>query len=224
MKTLKLVLSGVAMTAAMASAGAAQSTQGSVNATIDRAVAAYGKTATTRATFEQTVTNPLTGSSAIARGEFQQQRPGRLAIRFTEPAGDRIVADGKSLWIYLPSTAPGQVIKRPASNGAVPLDFAAQFLDAPRAKYDITDGGRQTLGSDATRVLALVPKQGTDAPFTRAKVWVSDKDALIRQFEVVEPNGVTRQVRLTSLSLDAPVERGAFSFTPPKGVKVVEQP
>ena len=168
--------------------------------------------------------NPLTGGSAVAHGEFQQQRPGRLAIRFTSPDGDRIVADGKSLWIYLPSTAPGQVIKRPATEGAVPLDFTGQFLDAPRAKYDITDAGRESVGSDAARVLTLVPKAGTDAPFTRAKVWVSDKDALIRQFEVVEPNGVTRRVKLTSLALGVPVDRREFTFTVPKGVKVVQQP
>jgi len=218
------LLAGATLAASLAVVTNATAQSSSVGATIDRAVAAYGKSTTSRATFEQTVTNPLTGSSAVARGEFQEQRPGRLAIRFTDPAGDRIVADGKALWIYLPSTAPGQVIKRPASKGSMPLDITGQFLDQPRDKYEIGDGGRQTLGSDGARVLTLVPKPGTDAPFSRAKVWISDKDALIRQFEIVEPNGVTRQVRLTSLTLGAPVDRGAFAFAVPKGVKVVEQP
>jgi outer membrane lipoprotein carrier protein len=220
MQMLRQILTVGALAAVSATAGA-QSTP-SVAATIDRAVAAYGKAATSRATFEQTVTNPLTGGTAVARGEFQQQRPGRLAIRFTDPDGDRIVSDGAWLWIYLPSTAPGQVIKRPATNGSTPLDITSQFLDEPRSKYDITDAGRESAGGDASRVLALVPKPGTDSPFTRAKVWISDRDALIRQFEIVEPNGVTRRVRLTSLTLGAPVERGAFTFAVPKGVKVVE--
>ena len=83
---------------------------------LDHAVKSWAKVKTARATFEQTVTNALTGSSATARGDFQQQRPHRLAIRFTDPAGDRIVADGASVWVYLPSSAPGQVVKRSASD------------------------------------------------------------------------------------------------------------
>ena len=31
----------------------------------------------------------------------------------------------------------------------------------------------------------LMPKAGTNAPFTKATVWVDDDDSLIREFEVV---------------------------------------
>src|SRR5215207_10497465 len=81
---------------------------------LDRAVAAWTKVKTARATFEQTITNSLTGRTLTATGEYQQQRPGKLSVRFAEPANDRIIADGKNLWLYLPSTAPGQVIRTSA--------------------------------------------------------------------------------------------------------------
>ena len=123
------------MILATASIAGAQST----DQTLDRAITAWGKVKTARATFEQTVTNSLTGSSATARGEYQQQRPNRVAIRFTDPAGDRIVADGASVWVYLPSSAPGQVVKRSASDGTAlvdrwPLVYApsSQILDEIR--------------------------------------------------------------------------------------------
>src|SRR5688572_1139728 len=90
----------------------------SVDQTIDRAVAAWQAAKTVRASFEQTLTNPLTGRDVTARGEFQQQGRNRVDIRFTDPAGDRIVADGKVLWIYLPSTTPGQVIRSTLAQGA----------------------------------------------------------------------------------------------------------
>ena len=216
---MHLRLATIALLATTA-AGAQSPTDG----TIDRAVAAWSKVKTSKGTFEQTVSNSLTGGSAVAKGSFQQERPNRLAIRFTDPAGDAIVADGKALWVYLPSSAPGQVIKRPATErSAVPIDFAGEFLDAPRAKYDIADGGRQTVDGRATRVLKLVPKKNASAPFTRATVWVDDEDALVRQFEVAESNGVVRKIRLISLAVNAPVDRAAFSFTPPKGAKIVER-
>jgi outer membrane lipoprotein carrier protein len=208
------------MLAALASVAGAQS----VGQTLDRAVAAWAKVKTARATFEQTVTNSLTGSSANAQGEFQQQRPNRLAIRFTEPAGDRIIADGSSVWIYLPSSTPGQVIKRSAKDGsAVPLDITGEFLTDPRSRYDVSDAGTGTVAGHAAHAVTLVPKAGTQQLFERATIWVDDDDSLIRQFEVHETTGVTRRVRITALEPNAPVDRAAFSFTPPPGTRVVER-
>ena len=195
-----------------------------VENTIDRAVAAWAKVKTVRGTFEQTVTNQITGSSATARGQYVQERPNRLSIRFSQPASDAIVADGKAVWIYLPSTSAGQVLKRPATDpAATPIDLTGQFLDSPRAKYDITAAGAKTVDGHATHALKLVPKKGTNAPFTQATVWVDDDDALIREFEETEPSGVTRHVRLTAIELNPTVDRSAFVFKLPAGVKVVDQ-
>jgi outer membrane lipoprotein carrier protein len=192
--------------------------------TLDHAVAAWAKVKTARASFEQTVTNSLTGSSANARGEFQQQRPNKLAIRFTDPAGDRIVADGSSVWIYLPSSAPGQVIKRSAIDGtAVPLDITGEFLTDPRRRYDVSGAGTGSVSGHAAHALTLVPKAGTQQLFDKATLWIDDDDGLVRQFEVVEPSGVTRRVRIITLEPNAPVDRTAFSFVPPTGVRVVER-
>jgi len=194
------------------------------DATIDRAVAAWAKIKTVRGTFEQTVTNSLTNSSANARGTYMQERPNRLAIRFEQPGSDAIIADGKAVWVYLPSSSPGQVIKRPATDrAAVPIDLTGQFLDSPRTKYDITAAGTRTVNGHAAHGFTLVPKAGTSGSFVKATVWVDDDDALIREFEVAESTGVTRHVRLTSVEPNAAVTTSMFTFVLPKGVKVVDQ-
>jgi outer membrane lipoprotein carrier protein len=195
-----------------------------VDATIDRAVAAWAKVTTVRGSFEQTVSNSLTGSSATAHGEYTQERPSRLAIRFTAPDSGAIVSDGKAVWVFLPSSAPGQVVKRPATDrSASPIDLTGQFLDAPRTKYDITDAGTRTVDGHATRGLVLVPKKGATAPFTKATVWIDDDDSLIREFEATEQSGVTRHIHITTLRTNVPIDRSSFVFTIPKGVKVVDQ-
>ena len=190
---------------------------------VDRAVKAYAKVTTVRATFMQTVTNPLTQSTVSSRGVMQQRIPGYLAVTFTEPKGDRIVADGKSVWVYLPSTNPGQVIKTPLS--AIPAgvpDVTAWFLDSPTTRYRMSDGGTATVAGHATHAVVLVPRDST-LPFTRATVWVDDDDALIRQFETVDASGVTRHVTITAITPNAKPDPGAFTFHVPKGVKVFEQ-
>ncbi len=198
---------------------AAQSTDA-----IDRAVAAWSKVKTVRGTFEQTVTNALTGSTASARGEYMQERPNRLAIRFSAPLSDAIVADGNAVWVYLPSSTPGQVIKRPATDrAAVPIDLTGQFLDAPREKYQITAAGAKTVDGHVAHAFTLVPKKGVTSPFSKATVWIDDDDALIREFEETESAGVTRHIHLTSVETNTVIPRSAFAFTIPKGVKVVDQ-
>jgi outer membrane lipoprotein carrier protein len=194
-----------------------------VDQTIDRAVAAWSAAKTLRGTFEQTLTNPLTGNAVTARGEFQQQGRKRIDIRFTDPAGDRVVADGRALWIYIPSTTPGQVLRASIAQSAGSVDLPAQFLSSPRVKYQISAAGSTTIGGRAARGLLLIPKRAGSQPFTRATVWVDDKDGLIRQFEVTDETGVTRRVRLTSVRANARVDSTAFRFTPPEGVRIVQQ-
>ncbi len=218
---MRIPLAALAVAIAGATAGAhAQS----VDATIDRAVAAWAKIKTVRGTFEQTVSNELTGSTATARGEYAQERPNLLSIRFTQPASDAIVSDGKVVWVYLPSSAPGQVIKRPATDKSqTPIDLTGAFLDSPRSKYDITAAAGKTVNGHTTKGLLLVPKTGVVAPFTKATVWVDDDDAFIREFAVTEANGVSRHIHLTTLEPNAQVSRSLFAFAMPAGAKVVDQ-
>ena len=191
---------------------------------LDRAVAAWAKVKTARATFEQTITNSLTGRTLSATGEYQQQRPGKLSVRFSEPANERIVADGKQLWLYLPSTTPGQVIRTSMKNGGTgTVDLTAQFLTAPRSRYAVTAIGTQTVSGRATHGFTLLPKAKEDAPFKAATVWIDDTDATIRQFEVTESSGLQRTVRLTSFKTNVPVDASAFTFTVPEGVRIVDR-
>ncbi|HEX5831373.1 MAG TPA: outer membrane lipoprotein carrier protein LolA, partial [Gemmatimonadaceae bacterium] len=98
-----LVLAAVAAAAIAAPAGAQD-----VDALLRKAAATYNGARTATARFEQTLTNPMTGTTSITRGEMHRQQPNRFNVRFTDPTGDRIVADGTNLWVYLPSTNPGQ--------------------------------------------------------------------------------------------------------------------
>lgn len=212
------------LAAAVCAAAPAALAAQSVDGTIDRAVAAWSRVRTVRGAFEQTVTNAITGGTATARGTYVQERPNRLAIRFTDPASDAIVSDGRTLWVYLPSSLPGQVVKRPATDRAsVPIDLTGQFLDAPKAKFDITAAGTRTVDGHPAHALLLVAKKGAGAPVPRATVWIDDDDSLIREFESTEASGVTRHIRLTSMELNGPVDAAAFAFAPPRGVRIVDQ-
>ncbi|NUQ11472.1 MAG: outer membrane lipoprotein carrier protein LolA [Gemmatimonadaceae bacterium] len=189
---------------------------------IDAAVQAYAGIRTARATFEQTITNPLLGSTYHSKGEFEQARPNRFAFRFTEPRGDVIVCDGKYVWIYLPASTPGRVSRAPCgSDQAGSLDLIGEFFTDPKSRYTIADGGAATVGGRRAQAVLLTPRT-RDADFVRARVWIDPDNGNLLQFEAQEPSGLTRLVRITSFSPNAAVSPSAFAFTPPRGVKVVE--
>jgi outer membrane lipoprotein carrier protein len=193
----------------------------SADAIIDRAVSAYARLNSMRAEFRQTLTNPLTGNSQTTSGVVLRKKPNLLSITFD--SGDRVAADGSTLWVYLPSSVPGQVMRMPYTGGnASAVDPAEQFLDAPRARFNVTSSGTATVSGRATHAVTLVPKRA-NAGFTSAKVWIDDNDSSIRQFDVETANGLKRHVVITSFTANPEISRSSFRFTVPKGAKIVDQ-
>lgn len=193
------------------------------DAIMQKASSAYSEMKTLRAEFQQTITNPLTGTNAVSRGVMFRRAPDLLSVNFSDPKGDRVVADGKSLWVYLPSSAPGQVVRLPA-NGKSTLALVEPgelFLNSSSKKYTIASAGSATIAGRRTNVVTLVPKQDNNM-FSRAKVWVDAQDNTIRQFEVVDANGLTRVVTITKLEPNITVAASEFKFTPPKNARVLD--
>jgi len=209
-------LVGIALTALPIAARAQ-----SADAIIDRAAAAYARLNSMRAQFRQTLTNPLTGNTQTTSGVILRRKPNFLSINFE--SGDRVAADGTTLWFYLPSSTPGQVIRLPYSgDNANTVDPANQFLDSPRTRFTVSSAGSADLGGRATHAITLVPKRPNSA-FTSAKVWIDDNDSSIRQFDLETANGLRRHVVITSFTANPALSRASFQFSVPKGVKVVDQ-
>ena len=206
---------------ALALAATVASAQTPGDAALDRAVTAYDKVHTLRATFDQSLTNPITSRSAKAKGELLVKRPGRIAVRFTEPSGDRIVSDGEFVWIYLPTSAPGQVVRAHADAAqGTGMDVSTELLTAPRTKFDVADAGAATVNGRATRIVALTPR--TARNYTKARLWIDDADGIVRQLELTENSGVVRTITFRTIQLNPKLPDSAFKFAVPKGVKVFD--
>lgn len=208
----------VALSAAVA---APLSAQTGAETAYDRVAKAWSATKTLEATFEQKITNPLLGRTVNSRGVFLQERPGKVSITFTQPAGDRIVGDGKTLWVYLPSSAPGQVLKLPGdADGAIVADLLGQLLDTPKRAFVISGGEAVTIEGRGTRRVQLVPRNPDAVPFQKATLWLDDREPRPVRVQVIDGQGVDRVITLTGWNPGATLPDDAFRFTVPKGVKV----
>jgi outer membrane lipoprotein carrier protein len=191
---------------------------------LDRASAAYQTVSTLSADFVQVVTNPMLGTPDTTRGRLYQLRPARFAMRFTEPKGDRIVADGRFLWLYTPSTTPGQVIRsRIPEYGATGPNLIGQFVERPHERYAARYVRADSL-ADRIRidVIALVPK-AADYPYSEALLWVGREDCLVHRLDITETSGQLRTVVLRHITVNTSVPSRELTFSPPAGVRVVDQ-
>ena len=194
-----------------------------------RADSIIGRTSTTyrqlrslTADFDQVVSNDMLGTFK-SRGTLAQAGASRLSMRFTDPAGEAIVIDGTSIWIYTPSTAPGQVLKAPiASAAGYGVNLLGWLLDRPAERYAVSLLREDKVAGTPVDVLRLAPAvQGL--PFTSATLWLAKSDGLPRRIEVTEPSGNHRTLTLSNLRTNLTLPAGTFAFTPPKGVKIIEQ-
>ena len=190
---------------------------------LDRASAVYQTITTFSADFVQIVTNPMIGAPDTTRGRLYQVRPSRFAMRFTDPKGDRIVADGRYLWLYTPSTTPGQVIRsRIPEYGTTGPNLIGQFVEHPRERYTARYARADSLPGGMADVVTLKPKAG-DQPYTEATIWVGREDGLVRRLEIAETSGQRRTVLLGNVKVNGGVPGREVTFSPPAGVRVVDQ-
>lgn len=190
-------------------------------AILQRAERAYSAVRSSEADFVQQLSVPLLGTDQQSRGKIYHRRPDRFAMKFTDPAGDLIVADGTHFWMYYPSTDRTQVIRASMGEAGERMDLQREFLSNSAERYAATLEGRESVGGRPAHVLSLIPRG--DSPYQRIRVWVDAEDHLARRFEMTEENGSTRRLELRNLRLNPDLPDALFRFTPPPGTQVFEQ-
>lgn len=193
----------------------------STDSALARAQRAYDSMTTLKAAFYQTLTNPMLGGPEESRGVLFLQPPGRFAMRFTAPSGDRVVADGRWLWVYTPSSIPDQVIRQPIpTSGANTPNLFAQFVDRPLERYRASYVGSDTVGAEPVDLVRLVPRRD-DVPFKEAVIGISRRDGWMRRLSVIEESGQRRVLTFQRLDVNQLIPPGELRFTVPRGTKVV---
>jgi outer membrane lipoprotein carrier protein len=201
----------------------AVSAQQDAKAIVSRAAFAYRSLSALRADFDQLIENPMIGNAA-SKGVLVQSGEARLSMRFSDPPGEAIVIDGKWVWVYTPSTAPGQVLRIPVPTGGPVYGYnlLAWLLDRPAERYSSTYLRADRLDNRAMDVVEMIPTV-PDMPFGRATVWLDRGDGLPRRMEIEETSGQKRTLTLHNVRVNQPVNPQTFTFDVPDGVRIVDQ-
>jgi outer membrane lipoprotein carrier protein len=145
-------------------------------------------------------------------------------MRFTDPAGEAIVIDGQHVWVYTPSTVPGQVVRLavPSGGPVYGYNLLAWLLDRPAERYRASYLRNEPIDGRSTDVIQLIPAV-PDLPFSKAVIWLDQDTALPRRLEIHEESGATRTLSLKRIRVNEAVPARTFTFKVPQGVRVVDQ-
>jgi outer membrane lipoprotein carrier protein len=186
---------------------------------LERAADRYASLSGFCADFEQRIDVTLLQEVKESRGELCQMRPDHFEMRFSDPEGDRIVADGVDLWVYFPSTDEGQVFRTPLAGTESRFDLHREFLLDPGMRYLAASEGRETIDGKETHVLLLTPR--VRSPYVRVRIWIGVDDNLIRRLEILEDSESIRTLDLTNMRIDPGVAPDWFHFDPPSDIQVI---
>jgi outer membrane lipoprotein carrier protein len=192
-------------------------------AIVGRAAKVYRSLGSLRADFVQMIDNPMI-DSAESKGTLLQAGPGKFAMRFSDPPGEAIVIDGQHVWVYTPSTVPGQVVRLAVPSGGPQYGYnlLAWLLDRPAERYRASYLRSEPIDGRTADVVQLVPAV-PDLPFTKAVVWLDRQDALPRRLEIQEQSGASRRLDLKRIRVNESLPARTFTFKVPNGVRVVDQ-
>lgn len=193
-----------------------------------RARAAYDSLRTLRARFHQTIEMRVfePPRRREGRGTWYQRKPGFFRMDFDEPEGDLVVSDGRHVWLFYPSTHPGQVVKSRlegagGQRGSEIVDLQGRVLEKARTDYEATYGGRETVEGHPSHLVVLEPRS-RESPYTRIRVWIDARRWLVRRLVFEDRSETVRTVTLDEMETGVPVADSLFRFRPPEDVEVFE--
>jgi chaperone LolA len=146
-------------------------------------------------------------------GTFAISRPDRFDWRYEEPYRQRIVADGRWLWVY--DMDLDQVTVRPLDEvlGVGPALLLSGDYDSLQDAFAIE---RRSNGW-----LRLTPKKG-DWDFQSVRLRM--QKGVPTEVEVNDGMGQITRLRLSKLVRNPELEASRFHFEPPSGVDVIAPP
>ncbi len=187
---------------------------------IQRAERAYAELSSLEADFAQTVEVTLLSTTQRGRGKIYHRSPDRFLMRFTEPAGDLIVSDGRYATAYYPSTDSLMAMRMPLATSGQQVDLHREFLSDATRRFQVTLDGAETVTGRPTHALTLRPRGSS--PYRSVRVWVDTGDFLVRRFEITEQNESVRTLEFSNLRPNVPLSDDLFRFEPPRGVQIYE--
>ena len=162
--------------------------------------------------FKQTLLDEDKNVVQQSRGTLALQRPGKFSWIYIEPFEQRIIADGRELWIY--DVELDQVTVKPMDRGLsnAPIMILMKQADV-NEQFEVNEVGQRKF----LYWVELVPR-ASDIEYTQIYIGI-DGDQ-VRAMELQDQFGQSTQIVFDNLRVGVVHNPAVFKFVPPAGVDV----
>jgi outer membrane lipoprotein carrier protein len=195
-------------------------------AVVDQVQAFYDKAHTFQSDFHQEFLVKAYNQSKTSRGHVAFSKPGKMNFTYEEPAGNRVVSDGATVWVY--QAADKQMYESPMNQSQYPA--AVSFLTGTGKlgdafNFTLSDGNnpaqkRTALGFPGGWVLVGTPKAATPS-YQKVLFYVDKATSQVLRVLILDGQGNTNKFTFDAPRVNDPIAPGQFSFTPPPGTNIV---
>ncbi|PJZ70397.1 hypothetical protein CH373_11775 [Leptospira perolatii] len=166
------------------------------------------------------------------RGVCYYKKGGKIRYQFSDPAGDEIVSDGKTLWIFIKRlNAVGKqdlTLNKSNKSGPIFSTFTEEGLSRIFRKYHYKfDSIEQPQVSPKDNrkyfVLALEQREKIGG-YETMTLYVDAENYFIKKAVASDGRGKTTTVEFSGIDKNADLEDGQFNYRPDGNAKIVNNP
>jgi outer membrane lipoprotein carrier protein len=189
---------------------------------VARVQSRYDRTTHLHAHFQQETRVQGFDQLQTGAGEVWMLKPGMMRWDYTKPERQSIVANGDTLWIYMPEDR--QAI-RDQVNRSLGMHTPALFLAGEARLSTLFTVEASTQGSSEAGLLQLklTPKEGA-LPYTQVQLGIDPVSYLVRQVRLIDAVGNMTTMWFSEIDTEGAIAPSLFHFQVPPGVDVISPP
>jgi outer membrane lipoprotein carrier protein len=159
----------------------------------------------------------------MGEGEVWILKPGMMRWDYAKPERQTIIANGDTLWIYLPEDR--QAIRDHVHHSLGTRTPALFLAGGARLTELFTAAGPPTQDPSEEGLvrLELLPKEGT-LPYTHVQLGVDPSSYLVKLVRLVDALGTMTTMWFSDIDTEGAVAPSFFQFQAPPGVDVISPP
>lgn len=167
-------------------------------------------------------------STTVQKGTLKSLRPNYLMIHFSEPHNQRIVSDGKMMWIHIPSMnvvaeqdlkedESGTVFSPGSYVGLKRLFAKYHYKFASKTQPEKAEDGKEYY------TLSLSQKESRSG-YKTIKLWIAKENYMIMRAEGETAGGKNVDISFSNISTSGNFSKGMFKMEIPSNAKVIKNP
>jgi len=165
------------------------------------------------------------GRRSEQSGVIRYKTSDKLLIDFQTPYGQKILSNGDTMWIYIPSM--NVVAEQSIDSGSGLFSASsASGLNRLFSKYHYRFASKEQLekndSGEKNYTLALKQKE-TKSGFRDIKLWISE-DYFIKRASGVTSTGKKVDITFSSIKTNIEIPNGVFKFDMPSQARIIKNP